>query len=102
MVISLNYRSDVKFEAVDATVESGFKAGLNERSPALVQEDDSNNTIGNNTGLVPERYAVIQSQRTLVYWYVGEVGEAMEKSEFAEAQEDLGFLAEQATDDDQQ
>ena len=72
IAISLNYRGDVKSKEANATVQwlknikkctfvewcpTGFKVGLNERPPALVQDDDIGaalrnvTMIGNNTGI---------------------------------------------------
>ena len=76
--------------------------GLNERAPALVQDDDigaaiTNVTmVGNNTGVsrvfthrVAKKYDVMYCQRAFLHWYVEE---GMEEREFSEVKEDLGFL----------
>ena len=122
MAISLNYHGDVKSEEINVyvPVESEFKVGLNERPPALVQDDDMDaairnvTMIGDNIGIlrvfidcVAKKYAVMYSQSGFVHWYVGE-GMKKRDHEFGEAREDLGFwekddlyvLSEQASDEE--
>merc|ERR1711878_144478 len=117
MAISVNYRGDVKAKEANATVQwlktnkkvtfvewcpTGFKVGLNDEPPAVLEDDDvapaKRNVvmIGNNTSIsrvfserISKKYDLMYSQRAFVHLYVGE---GMEEGEFAEAREDLGFL----------
>jgi tubulin alpha len=132
MAVSLNYRGDVKSKEANSTVQwlkqnnkvsfvewcpTGFKIGLNDVPPAVLEDDDmapaARNVvmIGNNTAIsrvftdrITKKYDLLYSQRAFVHWFVGE---GMEEGEFAEAREDLGFLekdyldvlSEQASDE---
>jgi len=117
MAISVNYRGDIKAKEVSATAQwlkinkkvtlvdwcpTGFKIGLNERPPAVLEEDHiapcNKNIvmIGNNTAIsrvfserISKKFDMMYSQRAFVHWFVGE---GMEEGEFAEAREDLEFL----------
>jgi len=117
MAILLNYRGDVLAKDVNAAVQwlksnnkmslvewcpTGFKIGLNDTPPAMLESDDiapfTKNAvmIANNTGIVrvfhkriAQKYDLMYSQRAFVHWYVGE---GMEEGEFLEARENLGIL----------
>merc|ERR1712048_261810 len=110
MAVSVNYRGNVKAKEANATVQwlktnkkvcfvewcpTGFKVGLNDEPPAVLEADDlapaERNVvmIGNNTSIsrvfserISKKYDLMYSQRAFVHWYVGE---GMEEGEFAEA-----------------
>ena len=117
MVISVNYRGDIKAKEANAVVQwlkankkvtfvewcpTGFKTGLNEEVPPMLPNDvmsiNKRNAvmIGNNTYIaiwfsqrISMVYDKMYSQRSFVHWFVGE---GMEEAEFSDAREDLGFL----------
>merc|ERR1712048_1230195 len=100
MAISVNYRGTAKAKKANACVQwlktnkkvsfvewcpTGFKVGLNDKPPAVLEEDDlgaakDNITfIGNNTAIsrvfserISKKYDLMYSQRAFVHWYVGE------------------------------
>ena len=87
---------------------TGFKVGLNDIPPVTLEDDDiaacerSVVMIGNNTcisRLFSERicgkYDLLMSQRAFIHWYENE---GMERGEFYEAREDLGFLEQDYMD----
>mmetsp|Transcript_77206 Transcript_77206/g.69137 ORF Transcript_77206/g.69137 Transcript_77206/m.69137 type:complete len:149 (+) Transcript_77206:2-448(+) len=100
MAVSLNYRGDVKPQEANHCVNwlkenkkvsfvdwspTGFKVGLNDEPPAILEEDDIAgcskhvSMIGNNTCIsrvfserIGKKYDILYSQYAFVHWYLGE------------------------------
>ena len=88
----------------------GFKFGLQEIMPKLLENDSVNLRIGKRQGVfignntfisrffserISKVYDKMYSQRAYVHWFLQE---GMEEGEFAEAREDLGFMEEDYLD----
>lgn len=122
LAISLNYRGAIGAVEANKTMywirdnkkvrfvswcPTGFKLGLNDFAPPVVDGDDmafnplTAVMICNNVAVrtvfsrICKKADLMYSQRAYVHWYVSE---GMEEGEFAEAREDLGFLEQDYLD----